>query len=73
MFQVKNQLSDRVNLGIIFSRGVSVNQQLGKLDSSLEELIRSGNQPLGIKEDEFRMAARDMLRMISEEVELLYR
>ncbi len=73
MFQVKNQLSDRVNLGIIFSRGVSVNQQLGKLDSSLEELIRSRNQPLGIKEDEFRMAARDMLRMISEEVELLYR
>ena len=73
MFQVENQVSDRVNLGIIFSRGVSVNQQLGKLDSSLEELIRSRNQPLGIKEDEFRMAARDMLRMISEEVELLYR
>ena len=63
MFQVENQVSDRVNLGIIFSKGVSVNQQLGKLDSSLEELIRSRNQPLGIKEDEFRMAARDMLRI----------
>jgi hypothetical protein len=49
MFQVENQVSDRVNLGIIFSKGVSVNQQLGKLDSSLEELIRSRNQPLGIK------------------------
>jgi DNA/RNA-binding domain of Phe-tRNA-synthetase-like protein len=60
--QVENRLQAFVKLGIIFASSVSVTRTLDELESEIDKLTKFRNQPLGLKEDEFRKAARDMLR-----------